>query len=216
MINRIIFDWSGVISDDRLPVYESNMRLLEKYGKPRIGFSQWLPRTKFSVVELLESFGIYGNPQEVLEEYRNTLNAVRKEGIHPRVYSDAKLSLKNLVKKGVRLAVVSSHPEKSLKEEAKEYELADFFEKFIGSSRDKTLGILDVLKGWNVNSKNVSYIGDAIYDIQAAKKANVFSIGITTGYHSKDRLLKEKPDLIVDCLKDLASHLLICEATPGR
>lgn len=203
MINRIIFDWSGVISDDRLPVYETNMRLLEKYGRSRINFSHWLPITKFSVVEFLESFGIYGNPQKILEEYRDILNAVRKEGIHPRVYSDAKQSLKNLVKKGIRLAVLSSHPEKNLKEEPKEYGLADFFEKFLGSSRDKTLGIVDILKGWNVSNKNVSYIGDTIYDIQAAKKANVFSIGITTGYYIKSRLLVEEPNLIVDSLKDL-------------
>ena len=203
MINKIIFDWSGVISDDRLPVYESNMRLLEKYDKSRISFTQWLPITKFSVVEFLESFGILGNNKGILEDYRNTLNAVRKEGIHPQVYSDAKLSLKKLVKKGIRLAVVSSHPEKNLKEEAKEYGLVDFFEKFLGGSRDKTLGILDILKTWNVSSKETGFIGDTIYDIQAAKKANVFSIGITTGYHIKSRLLKEKPDLIVKSLKDL-------------
>jgi len=203
VINKIIFDWSGVISDDRLPVYESNMRLLEKYDKSRISFTQWLPITKFSVVEFLESFGILGNNKGILEDYRNTLNAVRKEGIHPQVYSDAKLSLKKLVKKGIRLAVVSSHPEKNLKEEAKEYGLVDFFEKFLGGSRDKTLGILDILTTWNVSSKETGFIGDTIYDIQAAKKANVFSIGITTGYHIKSRLLKEKPDLIVKSLKDL-------------
>lgn len=206
MINRIIFDWSGVISDDRLPVYESNMRLLEKYGKSRVSFSQWLPRTKFSVVELLESFGIYGNTQGIIEEYRNTLNAVRKEGIHPRVYPDAKQSLEKLVRNGTRLAVVSSHPEKNLREEAREYGLSDFFERFLGSSRDKTLSILDILSGWNINNQNASYIGDTIYDIQAAKKANVFSIGITTGYHMKNRLLKEKPDLIVNSLKELLAH----------
>lgn len=217
MINIIIFDWSGVISDDRLPVYESNMRLLEKYGKSRVSLSQWLPRTKFSVVEFLESFGIYGNPQEILEEYRNTLNSVRKEGIHPQVYPNAKRSLEKLTAKRIRLAVVSSHPEKSLKEEAKEYRIFDLFDRFLGSSRDKTLGILGILKGWNVSYKNASYIGDTIYDIQAAKKANVFSIGITTGYHMKNRLLKEKPDLIVDSLKELLLHFTDKqEATHGR
>lgn len=203
MSKVIIFDWSGVISDDRLPVYESNMRLLEKYGKSRISFSRWLPEIKFSVVEFLESFGIYGNPHELLEEYRKTLNAVKTDGIHPQAYPDAKKSLQEFVKKGIKLAVVSSHPEKSLKEEAGEYGLTNFFERFFGSCRDKKLAILGILKSWNIDNKDASFIGDTTYDIQAAKKANIFSIGITTGYHIRKKLLEERPNLIVNSLTEL-------------
>ena len=31
-MNLFIFDWSGVISDDRKPVYEANTRLLRERG----------------------------------------------------------------------------------------------------------------------------------------------------------------------------------------
>lgn len=65
---------------------------------------------------------------------------------------------------------------------------------------------MDIVHNWKISKYAVYYIGDTIYDIQAAKKANVFSIAITAGYHLKERLQKENPDLIVESLKELAEY----------
>lgn len=207
MTKTIIFDWSGVISDDRLPVYETNMILLEKYGIKKITFEEWLPQTKLNVIEYLASFGITANPDEIAEEYRKTLNSVRKNGTHPIIYKDASSTLKQLSKKSIKLAVLSSHPEKNLKEEAKEYNVFDLFDVFIGNVRNKSIGITNFLKTMNLENDNVSYIGDTVYDIRAAKSANVFSIGIATGYHIKERLQKESPGLIIDSLQELLKYV---------
>lgn len=37
----LLFDWSGTISDDRQLVYETNQRLLEAYGQPRLSLNEW-------------------------------------------------------------------------------------------------------------------------------------------------------------------------------
>lgn len=52
-----IFDHSGVLSDDRRPVYEANMVLMDKYGLDRITFDDWLALTKASAGDLILSFG---------------------------------------------------------------------------------------------------------------------------------------------------------------
>ena len=43
-----IFDHSGVLSDDRNPVYAANMILLERHGKSRVSMDAWLAATKAS------------------------------------------------------------------------------------------------------------------------------------------------------------------------
>ena len=201
----LILDWSGVISDDRRPVYESNMRLLESYGKPRMTFEEWLPRTTLSVREFLANNGITGEPEKFFEEYRLIFNKVRTEGIHPVVYADAKENLQKLKKSGKKLIVLSAHPEKNLREEAKEYGVEEYFISFTGNAKDKAQAIIEICKTMGVvpSPEGAVYVGDTIYDIQAAKKAKVYSVGITTGYHSKERLLDENPHKVIESLSEL-------------
>jgi HAD superfamily hydrolase (TIGR01549 family) len=204
-ISTLIFDWSGVISDDRKPVYESNMRMLEKYGKPRMTFEDWLPKTTASVRELLANHGVNDNSDKLFEEYRQELNQVQKEGIHPIIYPETKKVLQTLKKQGKRLFVISAHPEKNLREEAREYGIEKYFSIFHGNAKDKTQAILHVCAKIAIkpSKKTVAYIGDTIYDIGSAKKAGVCSIGITNGYHMRERLVEENPDKLIDSLTEL-------------
>ncbi len=202
----VIFDWSGVISDDRPPVYEANMMLLKKYGKKRITFKEWLPNTKLSVIEYLQSHNINADPAIILKEYKRAFDKVRKSGIHPHIYEDAVSVIKKLSNNGTRLFVISTHPAQNLKEEAKEYGIYKFFDNFIGTVRDKAETITDILEKIE-KLKQVFYVGDTIYDIQAAKKAKVKSVAITNGYHIRKRLLKEKPDIVVESLTELLEYV---------
>jgi len=47
-----------------------------------------------------------------------------------------------------------------------------------------------------VHVKSDVHVGDSIYDVIAAKKAGVISVGVLTGYNSS-KLLKCKPDFII-------------------
>ncbi len=201
----IIFDWSGVISDDRPPVYEANMILLEKYGKKRITFKEWLPNTKLSVVEYMQSHNINVDPSIIFKEYKKAFDKVRKSGIHPHLYSDAAGVIKKLSHNGTRLFVINTHPAQNLEQEAREYGIYKYFENFIGTIRDKAETIAIILEKIE-KPKEVFYVGDTIYDIQAAKKAKIKSVAITNGYHIRKRLLEEKPDIIVDSLTELLKY----------
>ena len=83
--------------------------------------------------------------------------------------------------------------------------MEEYFISFTGSVKDKTQTILEICDTLAIapSPQTVAYIGDTIYDIQAAKKASVYSVGITRGYHIKERLLMEKPDKIIDSILEL-------------
>ncbi len=107
----------------------------------------------------------------------------------------------------VTIVVVSSHPEAHLRKEASEYGLERHVSSFMGNMRDKEAGILKACFYARMEPAQASYTGDTIYDIQAAKKADVLSIGISTGYHTHERLASESPDLLVDSLTELGVKL---------
>jgi len=47
------------------------------------------------------------------------------------------------------------------------------------------------------------YIGDTIGDIIEGKKANIQTIGVTWGWHTKDQILSSKPDYLAESIQDL-------------
>ncbi len=208
-IKLIIFDWSGVISDDRYPVYLSNMELLKVRDIKTLTFIAWLKASQINAIELVYSQGGTGDPDEIHKEYKETLDLIIKKGSTPRIYTGARKALKSLKNGGFLLAVGSSHPEENLKEDIKNYKLEDYFSYICGNLRDKVSGIKTVCEKLNVLPENTLYIGDTVFDIRAAKGAGVKSAAITYGYHSKKRLESESPDLVLRKLSDLPPLLSI-------
>ncbi len=206
-IDTIIFDWSGVISDDRKPVYEANMSLLKHFGKPTVNFEEWLPKTTMTPIEFLANHGVHGDSEELFGLFKKYLDAAIESGIVPIVYGDAKDTFSYIKNKGVTLAILSSHPSENLAEEAEKYGLKSFLDFVKGSSKNKVDGLKFVCQKMGKIPEKALYVGDTIYDIQAAKGAHLLSAGISTGYHTKDRLLKEKPDFLFNSLSEIKTVL---------
>lgn len=201
-IRLVISDWSGVISDDRAPVCGAINKVLAAHGKPVFTFQEFLLNTLGNPTEFFSAFGFKEDPLVLLEEYKNAYGKVRDEGVHPKMYPDAKRVLGSIASKGVRIFVVSSHPRRHLWREAEEYGLHRYLADMRGGVNDKTAEIRRVaVENGNAPASSL-YIGDTIYDIRAARKAGVRAVAITTGYHARERLMQETPDLVVDSLTE--------------
>ncbi len=205
-IELVAIDWSGVISDDRRPVYEANMRILESRGIPRLKFDEWLPITQPGPAEFLAANGVTGNRAAIYEEYSAILAKVREEGISPVAYPDAKKILDRLAE-AVQIVVISSHPRKHLVAEAAEYGISGCFRGLTGSVKDKGEAIRSACAENRREPGSTVYVGDMTYDILAARRAGARSAAVTTGYHVKERLAREAPDFIYDSLTELLAGL---------
>jgi len=68
--------------------------------------------------------------------------------------------------------------------------------------------LLLALRRLGADPGDTAYVGDAPFDIKAAKAAGVFSIAVTWGgIHSRERLEAESPDAIVDSAEELYAQL---------
>lgn len=202
-INAFIFDWSGVISDDRAPVYEANMQMLRDYNKPDMTFEEWLPRTTLTPIEFLKNHGVDDDPEKLWVLYKRYLNEAVGAGIVPKVYPDAQDVLGHLKEGDKTIAVLSSHPEYNLIREADNYGLRRLLTLVLGNSKDKVSGLLEVCENLDEKPEHCLYTGDTVFDIQAAKGAGVHSAGVCQGYHIRERLESENPDIILETLSDI-------------
>ena len=197
----VVFDWSGTVSFDLPPVYEANMEILRQSGKPTMDFESWKPRTRLTAAEFLISQGVAGATEELLAWYEWELALAKERGVTPTAYTDAHATLSFLAGKDLRIAVLSSHPENHLREEADEYGLTGFIKLFVGDSKDKVMDLARIMERFGiVNSQRALMVGDTIYDIQAGKRWGTLTAAVTTGYHSRKRLAAENPDLLSDNL----------------
>ncbi len=64
-----------------------------------------------------------------------------------------------------------------------------------------------ILKEYRLDPKEVVYVGDSIFDIKFAKNAKTNSIGKIDKLYTKEELLKEKPDYIINKISDLEKYL---------
>jgi phosphoglycolate phosphatase-like HAD superfamily hydrolase len=211
----IVFDWSGTLSDDRLPVYNTNNLLLERYGKPAITFDEWLNADCGNIVEfyhkyqLITSEGTMLSSEDILFEYRKTYKHVFDNVIKTNAYPHLHDLLSAIKKDDVILCIVSSHPKSQILIEMASYNLdSSIFDTIIGESINKTKDLIEMCKKYNIDAESSVYIGDCCQDVVHCKRARYKThISITHGYHSRDKLTIMNPDLIVDDLKELTKIL---------
>lgn len=204
----LIFDWSGTISDDRRPVYEANMLILERHQKSRLSFDGWLSHSAMTAHDFLEQMGIPGSPAELNDLYMDSFSKIESSGVSPFIYPDARDVLLSLLDANYRIAILSSHPKRFLHEEVKHYNLNSVFEAVRGGSTNKVTSLTELCNEINVSPSDAMYIGDTIFDIRSSKAAGLCSAGICTGYHQKEILTLENPDHLFDTLTHLKETLL--------
>jgi len=199
MIKTYVFDWSGVISDDTKPVYEANMMLLEDHNRRRISFEEWRTRSAFTAAGFLRNCGVVCDEGLVYEKYKQYFSALVNDGHKPHILPEAKSTLESLRnEERKRLVVLSSHPEQNLRPEMKSYGIDGLFQMVIGGFSNKGDGLRRICDGLGVSRNDVLFMGDTIYDIRAAKEARVVSGAVCSGYHTRDRLEAENPDLMLE------------------
>ncbi len=181
-----IFDWSGVISDDRKPVYEAGMLVLKAYRKPIMGYEEWLDISAINHLEFCKQQGIVENSEILNSLYKENIKKLIKSGIKPEIYDGAEETLKYLHNKNKILGVLSGHPKEFLINEAEQYGVANFFNFIEGGCRNKTEGLENIFEKNNIKKEDSVYIADTIYDARHAKEARVKFIGICNGYHKKE------------------------------
>ncbi len=111
--------------------------------------------------------------------------------------------------RGVRFGILSSNTQENVKQFLDKNEL-DFFD-FVRTGKSvfgKSHMINKIIKQRKVRKSDVFYVCDEVRDIEAAKKSGIKSVAVTWGYNTKDALIKENPDFIVDTPEELRNIII--------
>ena len=191
-----LFDFDGVLVDS-LDVYEKTVTDCLK------DINQTLIRDRDEFLELFED---------------NFYESLKNKGINLDVFMKnaedilARVKIKNMkpfpavapvieeLHKNHCLIVISSNDYASIKEALELFNYDGYFREILGSDFmfSKKEKILYASKKYHVTLQDIYYIGDTMGDIKEGKQAGVKTVGVTWGWHSKEKMAATKPDYLFD------------------
>lgn len=196
-----LFDFDGVLADS-LDVYEKTVKdCLHDIKQPLIkSREEFLELFEDNFYESLKKKGV--DLDEFMKAAESILAQVRIKDMKP--FADVAPVIAELHKKHC-LIVVSSNDYASIKEALDYFHYDDYFRDILGSDFmfSKKEKILYAAKKYNVALEDMYYIGDTTGDIKEGKQAGIKTVGVTWGWHSKEKMAAAQPDYLYDEPRDL-------------
>jgi len=203
-------DWSGTVSDDRQSVYESNMRIFDAHGKPRLEYWDFFDQTTLSFEGFARRNGLSGSQEDLLGLYATNYEKVVADGIRPHMYYEVPEVVEHIKRKDKPIVIVSSHPEKALIREIKEYGMNGNLGLVLGGLTSKADKFESIAKSYGTYPGNILFVGDTTFDMISGREAGVIIAAVggpddenRRGYHTRSMLSAENPDFILEDFKGL-------------
>ena len=211
-VEVLIFDLDGTLADTRADLTEAVNNALERLERPILSMEQVCQYVGDGVYTLLS--------RALGPEHRNIIDkAVRffREyyEVHlldqTRLYPGVRETLEHF--RGKRKAIVTNKPLDFTVRILKGLEIDTHFGLVLGG--DSTVErkphpepARRVLSATGVEAGLAAMVGDSPADIEMAKQAGIYSVGVTYGLRPAAVLQAAGPDLLVDDLRELREHLV--------
>jgi len=204
MIKNIIFDWSGVISDNTYNVYLSAMGVLKRFNINSISFDQF--REKFEVPFM--NFYNYFVPNLNFNEEKAIYNEEYGKLEKAKSYSSIVDLIKKFKGRSIKMVVISSEPAEYLNEALEDFGLKDTFIDIKTDLHNKKEALAEVLDNNNFKPEETLFIGDTTHEIEVGKELGIKTAGVTWGIQLEDKLKSANPDFIFHNIEEMESVLL--------
>ena len=191
----IIFDLDGTLVDSAKDIMIANNKTLEKFGYKPISFKNVKhiigQGIRVNIIRSLKMQNVNINKKKENEMYNFFFSFYKKNlYVKSKIYAGLNSFLKNLKKKGYKLAVCSNKLEELTKIVLKKTKLFKYFDFVAGGDtfahRKPHPSVLNnVIKKFKINKNNVLFIGDSEHDYHSALNSNIKFCLKTKGFTNK-------------------------------
>ena len=201
-----IFDYDGVLVDSLAQALSVGCEYCRSVNHDRLPTAAVIRSLeKMTYFDLGRAIGLSEKSANRYALY--TFDRFRTIGSAMAFFPGIEMLLRNLATRHV--AIVSGNAREVISAKLSTHALADIVPCILGALEpgDKTEKIVRACRFFGVAPGRAGMIGDSTSDIRHARQAGVRSIAATWGWQSREKLVRENPDLIIDSVHDLAAML---------
>lgn len=213
MLENILFDLDGTLTDPMLGITNSVMYSLEKMGFP-------VPDRKdllcFIGPPLLYSYQTYcgmdpEQAQQAVDAYREYFGV--KGLLENAVFPGVPKFLTRLRRQGKKLYIATSKPEGYTLRILEHFDLLRYFDGVAAATMDASRHTKDkvvtyCLETFAIDPATAVMVGDREHDIQGGKVNGLRTVGVTFGYGPRQELEENGADAIADDFDELYNILM--------
>lgn len=200
MRKHIVFDFDGTLVDTTKVIVKVYNELADQYKLKKLSQEEFQnimnltlrQKMKALEVSIFKVLRMRRIGQEFKEKYKSYLGTVD--------FCDGVLEVaRQLEDKGYVLSILTSNSELNITYYLNSKQINLF--QHISSSKGlmgKDQAIKKYMKEHQLSNQELIYIGDEVRDIQACKRNNVEVIAVSWGIYSRDLLLSEEPNYLID------------------
>ncbi len=203
----VLFDLDGTLIDHFTAIHKCVNYAFEKVGAPQRSFEEIKRNVGGSHEKLLHLFVTDAQFPEVERIYREMITgAAALDGVF--LLDGARETLEQLQTRGVKMAVLTNKWGKVTRRLLEHLEVHQFFDAMVGVEdtqwRKPEKELTDyTMKKLGVTAKQTLMVGDSPFDVATGRNAGLKVCAVATGTHSREQLELEKPDWLVNSLRDV-------------
>lgn len=204
-IKNIIFDWHGVISDDKRAFLQCVVNnIFKEHGLKTISLKEMRKNWEAPYMRFFNKY----MPDMTLEEERKSYKKAA-------LLCPAQESCKGMVEllhkfrsEKINMAVLSAEPKEIIEEMIIRFGLNDVFNEIVVNIHDKSKIIADLIIRNNFNVEETIFIGDSTHEVEVGRLAGIKTGAVTWGVQIENKLRSAKPDFIMNSVEDLEEVIL--------
>jgi len=204
----VLFDWDGTLVDSAEHTYRCYVAVFGRFGVPfdRAAFERTYSPDWYRTYRTL---GLDECHWPEADRLWQTHYATDSASLLP----GARECLQRLRETGLALSVVTSGERERVEREQAALGLTGTFEVMVcgGETPERKphpAPLLLALARLEVPASASAYVGDSPEDVEMARAAGVFTVGIPGGFPNREALERSHPDVMASGLADAAERLL--------
>lgn len=194
MLEAIIFDWSGVLSDEFEATFLTSNEIMRERGFKGLSMKEFKEAYELPWENFYKKQGL---PFDAEQESRDWRQKAPKNYSKLKPFRKAKETLEWLKARGIKTIVFSSRNKSLLEKEIAMFGFEGLIDEAFAENFDKKQGIEKLILEKGMKKEKTLFVGDTVHDIETARFAGLRSVAVTSGFQPKEKILAAKPDFVI-------------------
>ena len=211
-VKAILFDLDGTIVDSKEAYFEAARTAFAPTGQETVDIKVMTEIPKrleqsMPINDLISGIDVDKFLQIYLKAYYGATASRTKP------FPNIACTLEKLSEKAKLALTTRRHvPTKEVIKQLEGFGLAKYFQKVVTAfdtlnPKPSPEALLECSKQLKVETYECVVVGDSVVDIRAGKNAGAKTVAVLSGIFSREELKKEKPDLILESVKELPDFI---------